>query len=77
MQNLSPVDSPGYLSVHMTTVNPTRLAKFLQLFHCLAKRTLDDSKKFSSYYTAATREPNFPELEKTENIAENSQRYVC
>lgn len=76
MQNLTPLDSPGYLSVHMTTVNPTKLSKFLQLFHCLAKRTLDDSKRFSSYYATATREPNFPELEKTENKAENSERFV-
>lgn len=35
------------VTVHIVTNRPSKFVKFLQMFHCIAKRTLDDSKKFS------------------------------
>lgn len=55
-----------YVSVQVGHPDPpTTLGKFLQFFHCLAKRTLDDGKKISTYYSTPTREPDM-ELEKTD-----------
>lgn len=62
--NITPLDSPGYLAVNKSHRHSNRIAKFLNLFQCIATKTLDDTKKYS-YYAPSLREPNLIELEKT------------
>ncbi|KAJ8978004.1 hypothetical protein NQ317_004549 [Molorchus minor] len=71
LQSMSPLPSPtlltnpAYISVQMKDATPTTITRFLQFFHCIAKRTLDDSKRLSSYHSTPVREPNILELDKT------------
>ncbi|KAI4459617.1 homeobox-like domain superfamily [Holotrichia oblita] len=49
-ENIQP--NTKLVAVHVTSLPPTKLNKFLQLFQCLAKKTLDDSnKRLSNYYS--------------------------
>lgn len=79
-QPQSPVSSPSllnnptYLSVHVGNANPSTLTKFLQFFHCIAKKTLDDSKRLSSYYSSPVKETNVLELQKTDRFLEDKDK---
>ncbi|KAJ8936912.1 hypothetical protein NQ318_010939, partial [Aromia moschata] len=64
---------PPYLTVHVGTGSSTALTRFLQFFHCVAKRTLDDGKRLSSYYSTPLREPNIPELERASKTIEKGE----
>ncbi|XP_018564203.1 pyrokinin-1 receptor-like [Anoplophora glabripennis] len=65
MSSPSLLNNPTCLSVHVSNPNPSTLTKFLQFFHCIAKKTLDDSKRLSSYYSSPVKETNALELQKT------------
>ncbi|KAJ8937368.1 hypothetical protein NQ314_011914 [Rhamnusium bicolor] len=71
------LNNPTYLSVHVGSSTPTRLSKFLQFFQCIAKRTLDDSKRLSSYYSTPIKEPNIVELEKTDTFSDSGKFARC
>ncbi|XP_044261929.1 pyrokinin-1 receptor-like [Tribolium madens] len=60
----SEATTPKFISIHLNaTTPPHTLGKFWQYFECLAKRTFDDSKRLSAYYSSPVKEPSiFMEL---------------
>nr|XP_023023960.1 uncharacterized protein LOC111512097 [Leptinotarsa decemlineata] len=73
LQNLQAahnLESPIYLSVHVGNPTQTTFMKFLQFFQCIAKKTLDDSKRLSSYCSSPVKEQEVIDIEKTDESTE-------
>ncbi|KAJ3641670.1 hypothetical protein Zmor_028154 [Zophobas morio] len=48
-----------FISIHINpTTPPRRLSKFWQYFECIARRTFDDGKRLSAYYSSPVKEPS-------------------
>lgn len=48
-----------FISIHLNPATPPhKLSRFWQYFECLAKKTFDDSKRLSAYYSSPVKEPS-------------------